>query len=359
MVVRHRLDALATRDVGIDGAALDRAGPDQRDLDHQVFDRIDLQPQDRLELRATLDLDDAQDVAAPDHLVDLWVVERDADRVDAAAVPLFDQAERVIEMPQAGVAQEVHLDEARVRHRVLVPLADVASLHRCGLHGYLFDDRCAGDDHAARVLAEVAWLAAQLLHQPCKRSPDRRVHPPPELRQRSHLLVQRASEAASHALRQLVDVGLRQPERFADVADRHRVAILDHVRDERRVLRAVRLEDVLEHALARLAGEVEVDIGHVFLLARFVEEAPDEEVVLDRIDAGEPQQIAHQRPDGRAATARRQVVVVGVAHQLPVAEEETRLARRFDQAQLVLDALFDLRRRPAVQLASAGHADLF
>ena len=52
---------------------------------------------------------------------------------------------------------------------------------------------------------------------------------------------------------------------------------------------------MLEHALAGVAGEVEVDVRHVLLLARFVEEAADEEVVLDRVDAGEAEQVADER----------------------------------------------------------------
>ena len=57
------------------------------------------------------------------------------------------------------------------------------------------------------------------------------------------------------------------------------------------------------------------------------------------IDAGEAEQVADERADGGAAAARRQVVLVGVAHELPVAEEEARLLGLTHQVELVADAL--------------------
>ena len=106
-------------------------------------------------------------------------------------------------------------------------------------------------------------------------------------------------------LGELVDIGLRQSECFADVADRHRVAVLDHIRDKRRMFCAVGREDVFEHLFPRLAREVDVDVRHVLLLAGFVEEAPGKELVLDWVDAGKPEQVTHQRPNRRPASARR------------------------------------------------------
>ena len=60
---------------------------------------------------------------------------------------------------------------------------------------------------------------------------------------------------------------------------------------------AVLLGDVIDHALAALDGEVDVDVGH--RLAARVEEAL-EEVVLDRVDVGDLERVGGERAGGRA-----------------------------------------------------------
>ena len=152
-----------------------------------------------------------------------------------------------------------------------------------------------------------------------------------ELRHLRHLGAEALGEAAVHALGDLVDFALRQPQRFADVPDGAGVAVLDEGADHRRALGRVGLEDVAEHLVARLAAEVEVDVGYVAERAVFAEEALDREVVLDRVDAGESEQVADQRADGGAAAAHRQVVLVGVAEDVPEAQEEAGAAAGLDQ----------------------------
>ena len=56
-----------------------------------------------------------------------------------------------------------------------------------------------------------------------------------------------------------------------------------------------------DQLLADVAREVEVDVGHRHELA--VEEAPEREVVRDRVDVREAGQVADERADGRAAAA--------------------------------------------------------
>src|SRR5207244_3121775 len=76
---------LAPLDVRMDGAALDRPGPDERDLDRQVVEVLRPRAQEHLHLRAALDLEDADGVGALDLVVDGPVVERDSREVDRLA----------------------------------------------------------------------------------------------------------------------------------------------------------------------------------------------------------------------------------------------------------------------------------
>ena len=114
------------------------------------------------------------------------------------------------------------------------------------------------------------------------------------------------------------------------------------------------------HALDQLgadvAREVEVDVGQrVHLL---VEEAPDEEPVVDRVDVREPDQVADDRGDrGAAAAAGRQVGEpardAGRAHvaghllrqleHLVVDEEEAGEVVQLDQPQLLDELCLGLR----------------
>ena len=148
--------------------------------------------------------------------------------------------------------------------------------------------------------------------------------------------------------REPLEVGVREAERLADVADRAARAVRREGRDERCVLRAVALDDADDELLADVAREVEVDVGHRRELA--VQEAAEREVVRDRIDVREAGQVADERADRRAAPAPgRQDVPhrAGAAHlerdlareleHLPVEEEEAGEAELVDQRELLLE----------------------
>src|SRR5581483_6875421 len=120
--------------------------------------------------------------------------------------------------------------------------------------------------------------------------------------------------------------------------------------DERGVLAAVPLGDGDDQLLADVAGEVEVDVGHRLELA--VEEPPEGEARLDRVDVGEPGQVADDRADRAAAAAagrKRKPWRAGAAYlerdlacqleHLPVEEEEAGEAQLGDQRQLLAQAL--------------------
>src|ERR1700704_4137517 len=89
-------------------------------------------------------------------------------------------------------------------------------------------------------------------------------------------------------------------ERFADLPGSHPGLEGDDVADHPGPLPAVLVVDVLDDLLAMLGREVDVDVGRRRHL--LVEEALEEEVVLDRIDPGDAEHVGDDRV-GRAAAA--------------------------------------------------------
>ncbi len=90
-----------------------------------------------------------------------------------AAPALGDKLHALLDQRQHPQRQEVDLDHARVVHRVLVPLADVAAGHAPLLDGHQLGDRLRGDDHPAHVLREVTREAVDLAPPACTRSRQR------------------------------------------------------------------------------------------------------------------------------------------------------------------------------------------
>ena len=79
----------------MDGAALDRPGPDDRHLDGQVLDVLGPRARQHLHLGAALDLEDAGRLRGLDPSVDLGIVERDPRQVDSLAADPGDLGRRV------------------------------------------------------------------------------------------------------------------------------------------------------------------------------------------------------------------------------------------------------------------------
>jgi hypothetical protein len=153
---------LAPLQVGVDGASLDRAGAHQRDLDGQIVQRCGSGAQQHLHLRSRLDLEGADRVGELDLGVDLGVVERDAREVDRLAGVPRDLVDALLDRAQHAQPEQVDLQKAGVGARVLVPLADLATLHRRRHERYELVEPAGRDDHPSRVLREVARHAGDL-----------------------------------------------------------------------------------------------------------------------------------------------------------------------------------------------------
>ena len=119
----------------------------------------------------------------------------------------------------------------------------------------------------------------------------------------------------------LIDLTEREPERFADVANRRARAVGDHLGRHRGVMAAVAIVDVLEHFLAILMREIDVDVGN--LVALFAQEALEEQVAGDRIDRGDAERVADRRVGGRTAALSEHAELGGLRARCPTRRESS------------------------------------
>ena len=169
-----------------------------------------------------------------------------------------------------------------------------------------------------------------------------------------------------------LELGGGQPEHLAELADRAARLEGREGGHERRVLAPVAVVHARDQHLADVAREVEVDVRQRGEL--LVEEAPEEELVGDRVDVREAGEVADDRGHrGAAAAARREQRAGGVRpadldgdlarelEHVAVQEEEAGQAERVDHAQLLLEAWLRclvVRAAGRVALLEALGADL-
>ena len=150
-----------------------------------------------------------------------------------------------------------------------------------------------------------------------------------------------------HQLRDPVDVAEGHAEHAPDVAD-HRLRL---ERPEGRDLRhahligrrtggpVVLLGDVADHLVSPAHAEVDVDVRHRDPLG--VEEALEDDVVLDRVDAGDAEPVGHEAARGGAAAgAHRNSAAPRVVDEVRDDQEVPGEPHRLDHAELALQALF-------------------
>ena len=161
----------------------------------------------------------------------------------------------------------------------------------------------------------------------CGRDRERLVEPDPEL--------------VGDRLGDPVDLAVAHPEDPPDVADRgpgeHR-AERDDLGD---VVLAVLPPDVGDDLLAPAVLEVDVDVGHRHPVG--VEEALERELVEDRIDRRDPERVGHDRAGRAAPAGRLDPLLAGEPDEVGDDQEVARVAHRGDHAELVVEALLELR----------------
>ncbi len=133
-------------------------------------------------------------------------------------------------------------------------------------------------------------------------------------------LGQRHVERRRDLLGDLVDVGERHLEDAADVAD-HRLRLHRPEGDDLRdLLASVFLRDVVDHLAAAPLAEIDVDIRQRDAVG--IQEALEDEVVVDRVDVRDPHAVRDEAArGGTAAWTDRNAFFARVADEIPDDEE--------------------------------------
>ena len=159
--IGHGLQSLLAAQVRMNCVALDRAGPDDRDLHHQVVEARRPRLGQRLHLGPALDLEDAHGVGRLEHLEDFRDLLGQPVEVEADRAVVLDQLHRFVHRGQHPEAEQVELDELEGLHVALVELDDDAAGHGRPLQRRDVDERCSGHEHAPRVDAQVTGKSVE------------------------------------------------------------------------------------------------------------------------------------------------------------------------------------------------------
>ena len=180
------------------------------------------------------------------------------------------------------------------------------------------------------MLREVAREADDLVHavdEPLahvrRRIDCHFAHPADELR---------LARVAFDLLGERVDPIEREAECLADVADGRAAAIGDHGRGEAGAVAAVFFVDILQHFLAVLVLEIDVDVGGFVPFA--ADESLEEQIAVSRVDRRHAQTIANGRVRGRAAALGTRCFVSGRIGPNPDGEEVGFVVEVADRARV-------------------------
>ena len=275
--------------------------------------------------------------------------------VDAHPLEPLDLVDGVRHRRLHPDAEHVELEQAEVLDVVLVELAHrepgVRRLHR----GPVEQGR-VGEQHAAGVHGDVPGQTVEPLDEP-----EQQVEPllpqpgGPQLGQVAQGDPGVAGTDVRERLGDRVDLADRHAERGADVAHRVPDAVGVHHRDAHAALPAVAVEDRLVDLEPARGLHVDVDVGQ--RLPQRGEEPLHQQVVPQRVDAGDAEQVVDQaarpRPAGRAPHAH----VLDQVGDVGDGQEVGGVAEAADGLQLVVEPLPDpLPGRAAVAAADAGLA---
>ncbi len=329
--------------LGVVRDVLHRPRPVERDERDQVLEDRRLHLAERLAHARGLELEDAHRLAAREHRVGLLVVERDRRHVDAA-----DQLDRLVDHVEVAQAEEVHLQQAERLDRVHRELGHDLLVGALLLQRDRVDQRLGADHDAGgvdRVLADEPFERPRQVDDLLRR----RIGLVGRLQVGAGLeaVGERLPRPFRDQLRDPVDDAVRDLEHPARVADGGAGGHRPEGDDLGDAVAPVLLGDVVDHPLAALDGEVDVDVRH--RLAARVEEALEEQVVLDRVDVGDLERVGGERAGGRAAAgADADPVHLREVDEVPDDQEVVGEAHLADRLQLELEPLAQLRRHLVV-----------
>ena len=149
--------------IGVDHVALDRAGPNDRDLDDEIVESLGFQTRQHVHLRPALDLEDTQRIPFLQHRVNCRILLLDIGERQSAFAMRLDECEAFADTGEHSQRQNVDLQDTQSLDVVLVPFYEAALGHRAIPYRHGFRKRTLRQDETADMLREMARQADQLV----------------------------------------------------------------------------------------------------------------------------------------------------------------------------------------------------
>ena len=287
-----------------------------------------------------LELEDRRGLGGLQECIGFGIVERQAHDIDEfiadACSLLVDRPHGPVDDGERFEPEKVELDEARLLDVVEIELGHHAATALVGVQRYVVRQRRRRDDHAAGVLAGIANDAFELVgHLHDFRGVLVALDELAQLRLLVDGLLQGHADLERDHLREPVG----QAERLVlgarhvahDEAGRHR-AEGDDLAD--RVV-AVAFGDVGDHPFPAFHAEVDVEVGHGHALG--VQQAFEDEAVVERIQIRDAEAECHQRGRAGAAAAHRDIVLPSPDDELLHDQEVAGKAHLDDDPEFVVE----------------------
>jgi hypothetical protein len=340
---------LTAAQVRVHGARLDRAGPDEGDLVGEVLEGARAHDARGVDLAGALDLEEAHGGARSDDVPDARIVGKPVE-VDPFALRAQDLLAGALERREHAQPEEIELDQAERLGVVLVELQQLDAAARA-LQGAVVREWVAREHDAAAVGREMAGVARLHAREQIEQGllgggvaedlvEGGRGLPGAPRREVAVVAAERARE-----LRTLLGW---DPQRAPEVLDGEREAVGDLVGDHRLGGGAEALLDPRQQLVAAGGGDVDVDVGHRALAG--VQEALEQQVVLDGVGAGDAEQVAADGGGGGAAAGGEDAVPTAVVGDLGGHQEEVGQAEGADGGELLLE--LEPRLREALPLVA-------
>src|SRR5690606_24496467 len=159
------------------------------------------------------------------------------------------------------------------------------------------------------------------------------------------------ARAGGDLLRDRVDLGERDPQDTADVAQHRARGHRSEGDDLADAILSVFLADVFDHPFASIHAEIDVDIRHGDALR--VEEALEEEIVAERVDVRDPEGVRdHAARRGAAPGADGDAILAGEVDEVPDDKEVVDVTHLADHVDLVIETLANDRVRVEVWIVA-------
>ena len=268
----------------------------------------------------TLELEHAGAAPLAEEAEGLGIVLRDPTGLEMDAAPL-EQPEGVLDDRQGLEAEEVHLHQPQILEVVHGVLGGNHSCLRVPVQGHVAGQVVLPDHDPRRVGRSVAVQALELEARLQQAAIDL---PPISHRGQLRILLERSCQGYLGTHRDLlgdgVRFGVRQVEHPGHVADHGPGLEGPEGDDLTDPAVAVLADHVVDHRPPALVAEIDVEVGHGDPLG--VQEALEQEAVLQGIDVRDLEGIGHQRPRaGAPARSHRDAVFPGEANKIPHHQE--------------------------------------